>query len=473
MAGTIKSKGSPATKCIAYKSMADDWLLIRDLMGGTRVMQDAGTRWLPQWPKESGSRYGIRVGESILFNGHRRTIETLTGKVFREPIAVNEDVPDSTKPLLENVDLTGRDLDTFCHAWFKDGLSLGLSHVLVDKSTAEAGTNAEAKAAGIRPYWNHIPAENLIFWRLMLIGGRNILVEIRILETTLEPDGEWAEKPVERIRRLQLQQLDERSEPVVVWSLYRKTERASGENVDGWIIEDTGITEMPEIPLVTFYSGRISMMFARPPLLDQAWLNLSHWRSSSLQRHVLNLGRRPALYFLGFNEEEISSVEIGPYSGIVSSNTNAKVGFAEIEGASIAAGRQELQDIKEEMAVHGVDMLVKKPAQQTAEESRNKQIDSDSQLGAIANNHEDAINNALRFTAMLNGETEGGSVSVPSTFGIDSGTTQEINAIIKSREMRQITWSLFMNSLKDKGVIAKDWDLEVEYETLANEPPEI
>ena len=457
----------PDTTCAAYEAMQTSWRMMRDLMGGTDTMRKAGRLWLPQWPQESSSRYAARLDGSFLFGGLRRSVETMVGKVFSAPIALGEDVPSEIASYAENIDLEGNRLDVVARDWFQDGLETGVSHVMVDHPAVGARTRAEAIAGGIRPYWVPVRAENLLSWKYIALNGRHILTEARIRETVTEPDGEWGEKDVTQIRvwkRLLTGQGTNR--PGVYWALYRQ----DGDGSNGpWSVKAGGRAAIDEIPLVTFYADRTGYMTGRPPLLDLAWKNVEHWQSASAQFHILQLGRRPALYFTGFQKEEVQAVEIGPFAGIVANKADAKVGFAEIQGASIAAGRQHLQDCKEEMAVLGAEMLVRKPVTKTATEASNERVENDSKLSGIVSNFQDAVENALRFTAMWGGGTDGGSVEVSKDFGMTPMDQAELALVLNARQQREISRALFFEILTRRGIIPDDWDLETETATLESE----
>ena len=95
---------------------------------------------------------------------------------------------------------------------------------------------------------------------------------------------------------------------------------------------------------------------ARPPLSDLAWLNLAHWQSSSDQRHILHLARVPLLF--GRNLQiGAGELEIGPNRPILNDDPASELKFVEHSGAAIEAGRQDLIDLEDKMAVMELEML--------------------------------------------------------------------------------------------------------------------
>lgn len=281
----------------AWHAMAPDWELIADLLGGTRAMRAAGERWLPREPKESLEAYRIRLSRTVLFNGLGRAVQTLSGKPFAKPVTVADGTDPRLRALCQDLDLGGRDLTTFARDVLRAALTDGVTHILVDYPEAArfGETLHDERVRGARPYFVHIPARDLIGWRVDR-GGR--LERLRIRETVSERDGAWGEAAVSQIRVLEPGR----------WSVWRRAETREDAP---WRKTAGGETTLTRIPLVSIYAGRTGLLTARPPLMDLAWLNLAHWQSSSDQRHILHVARVPILFARNLKMGE-DGVEIGP-----------------------------------------------------------------------------------------------------------------------------------------------------------------
>src|SRR6266404_6079757 len=79
--------------------------LPRTLMRGTRGMRRAGQKFLPKLQAESQANYQNRLKRSVLFNGFKKTVADMTGKVFSKPIVLSNDVPPAIMDFAENIDL--------------------------------------------------------------------------------------------------------------------------------------------------------------------------------------------------------------------------------------------------------------------------------------------------------------------------------------------------------------------------------
>lgn len=427
----------PAMPSAACMRMAARWELPRALMGGTPAMRLAGPRWLPRHPAESGRHYHARLQRTVLRNFFRRTVQTLTGKVFSRPIVLGEDVPPRLRDLMEDVDLTGRHLNIFARDVFADALVCGLSHVLVDYPRAVPGqTLADERAAGARPYAVHIKAEQVAGWRIAEVGGRPVLAQLRIRETVQEPDGVFGERPVEQIRVL---------EPGG-WRLWRRGD-------DGvWFMVEEGETSLREIPLVTVYTGRLGFMEAEAPLDDLAWLNLEHWQIRSDQRNALNVTSFPILAAAGWNQDD-GQVEFGPNKFLTTTDPSGRFYYVESGGAHLAAGRAELEALEDAMRLFGLQFELRDVAT-TATARRIDAAEGAAPLQAWALAMADALEQMLALFARWEGLADGGSV----TLGADLGPLQDgdgLDALLKARAAGDIGRAEFVAELKRRGVLGE------------------
>jgi hypothetical protein len=423
-------------------------------------MWNAAEEWLPRWKMEDQSAYDTRLFNTILFNGFARAVKTLTGKVFNDPVTIGEEFSDTFVEWSENIDLTGRHLNTFSRSLFEDGLQSGLAHILIDKPREVARTRLEELNRGIRPYWVHVPAENVIWWHSDTVDGEEKLLEVRILEQKTLPDG-YGLKASEQIRVLRPGE----------WEIWEKISGPQGED---WFIVEAGLTGLDRIPLETIYFNRTGFMTAQPPLLDLAFLNLAHYRSQSVQTHVLELGRRPIPYFHGYDPGKLDRVSVGPFSALINTAKDASVGFAEITGASLGAGRENLVDLKDEMAAMSVELLIRKPGEKTATQTSIQAAESNSELGAMAMNTADGLTNAARLSESWGGLGESeGKIQISTDFELTGAEQAEMDQLLKMRTAGEITRRTFLTECDRRNLFGEDFSVDEEIEQIAREevPP--
>jgi hypothetical protein len=454
--------------CGAYLDMEPDWALCNALMGGTRAMRAAGEKYLPRFAAETQEAYDKRLARTVLTNYFRETLDKLTAKPFSKPIILGDDVPEEIAGKrgrsgeagkggwVENIDLAGNHLDVFAREVFRAGWRDGVTHILVDSTgTGQTITRHEERSVGVRPYLVHILAANVLGWRHEIIGGKPVLTQVRIREVTTEPLGEFGETTVTRVR-------------VLTPGAYYVYE----EDKDGnWFVRDdlSGVTSLPYIPLVTFYGGKTGFMCGRSPLIDLAHLNVAHWQSSSDQRNILTTSRFAMLAASGYNKDLDGEVVVGPNRVLTTSDPNGKWYYVEPAGAAIAAGRQDLKDLQEDMAMVGLQMMLPRTGSVTATGRALDAAENNSTVQALASGLADCLEQALQIMADWAGLEGGGSVSVNKDFGLSLQQAQDAANLIALRNSGDISRATLWAELKRRGLLADDFDPEAETSRLEDE----
>jgi hypothetical protein len=254
-------------------------------------MREAKKIYLPQFSEELNAEYETRVKRSFLFNAYRFAINNLVGKIYSKPTVLNDDMSAALIEWSADVDLLGNDITQFSKIHTKEVLATGLSHILVDFPRVEPGqTLAQQRQSGARPYMRIVKAEELIAARSQIINGKETIVHARILEPSMEQDGEFGEKEVSRIRVL---------DPGLV-RIYEFVE-------DEWILVDMadmiGADGRPmDVPLKTTYSDKKAFMVSPLLLQDLGDLNVRHWQSNSDQINILTFHRFPMVFGTGITD---------------------------------------------------------------------------------------------------------------------------------------------------------------------------
>lgn len=466
MGAVTKDPTSPATTSAAYDLMSQRWRVINALLEGTEAMRAAGRDLLPIHTEETDDGYQERLQAATLLNMFELTLDNLAGRPFEEPIKVNEDVPAAIRDnLLYNIDLQGNNLDVFGGQWFREGVAKCFCHVLVDmprplaKPAGQPRTLADDRKEGMRPYWVLVKPECVIFARAEIEDGVEVLKHVRILESYTEQQG-FAEVIKSRIRVLEPGRV-ELYEP-------HPTQKKNGEPV--WVLVDEWETALDYIPLVTFYAQREGFMYGKPPLLDLAWLNVTHWQSSADQRHILTVTRFPILACSGASEEDGDPVVVGPNKVLYNADPQGKFYYVEHTGAAIEAGRQDLLDLKEEMAGYGSQHLKKQPGTVTATGRAIDSAEASSNLSAMVGVFEDAIAQALDITAeWMKLSAEGGTVELVKGYDLNEADSTDLDQIQKARAAKEISRKAYLQALIRFGVLPEDFDIEQDEQDLLDE----
>lgn len=448
----------------SYKAMSEAWGIVDSLCGGTAAMRAAGTEYLPQEPRESNAAYRVRLNRSFLFPGVKETIKMLSAKPFEQDVVL-ESTSEDIKDMVRNIDLMGRDLTNFSKDVLTDSLKYGLSHILVDYPQRDEGAPtdlATQKAQGIRPYFVHVKAKNLISWETQEINGRTQLLSITMKESSWE-NKDGSQVAVQTYRKYT-------TDTVTVFV------EKSKNRVE--VLEEYSHS-FGAVPLVTVYSNRTGFMMAQPPLLDMAYTNLAHWQSASDQRNILRIARVPFLVASGFSDEaqvdadgnygesEIDMVrDISPQSLFASTNENADIKWVEHSGAGIGAGEKDLDTLKEEMLSQGAQFLIPKKSNMTATEYAGNQNSTQSDLQAVVASLESGLVAAFDMAEEwleIEAETD---VNVFRDFNRNLNMGSDIDLLYKSREKGFITQETYLTELKRRDVLSDAVDVEEEIESL-------
>ena len=118
------------------------WLLIEDLAGGTYEIRMKHRRYLPQEPREQDESYENRLARSTCPPYFQRLERMLAGMRTRKPVKL-QDVGDTIREQLFDVDLHGNDLNVWTYEAARKMIRYGHVGVLVDVPSEGNG----------RPYW--------------------------------------------------------------------------------------------------------------------------------------------------------------------------------------------------------------------------------------------------------------------------------------------------------------------------------
>jgi len=420
------------------------------IVGGTLAMRDAGTKYLPIEPLETKEAYVSRRDKTILFPAYQDSLDAMVGKPLGEPITC-ENVPPVVEVALENVDLAGRDLDTFAREWFRQSLIDGIGWVLVDYPRVPQGASlADERALKARPYLVHIPLSKVCGWKTEITGGYHKLTQFRWREAIEEPDGDFDIKITERIKVW---------EPGFV-SVYVKNGGAYELDV-----ELSGPVSLPEVPIVCFMPGRTGYFTAVPPLEDLAWLNVQHWQSSSDQRHVLHVARVPLLAAdKDVRDDQKEPLQLLP-NGLLVGLENLR--YVEHTGAAINAGRQDLVDLKEDMRMLAGKVLTK---QRTAVEAEHETKDGGSKLRQWTWHFQDCIEEVSRLMAKWIGAQTGGSFTIATDWD-DLADPGLFTTILQAYQTGAISIDTWLHNAQRYGVLPPGRTIEQEKDLIDTQGP--
>lgn len=471
------------TPADSYTKYYDMWIDMRNAKEGERAVKKGGTRYLPMLggqnlDDDGNRRYAAYKLRATFYNATGRTIDSMSGMVFRKPPIIKR--PTALDQFVEDVTLAGIPLQGFAEHIVDELLTVGRIGVLIDlpEMPDDVRTLAEADRANIRPFWSHYSAENIINWRTGRIGNRTILTQVRLWESVDQYDGddEFEEDYIDQIRVLDLAPIslgDEDEAPstlVYRQRLFRRNPMKKEEWVQfgADIYPTVNNSFIPEIPFFFFGIRDTSPNIERPPLMDVAEINFSHYRTTADLEHGAHFTALPTPYCFGIDTDKAPS-EIGPEVLWTSDDENITAGLLEFSGAGLNSLEKRLESKEHQMAALGARLLApdKKmvEAAETAAIHRSGEI---SVLSSIAQAVSIGLTQLLTLTRdwMIEGNTDEVSVMLNRDYLPTQMSPQLLTSLIQAVQSGKISQKTFFDNLQRGEIIDPDKEFEKEQQEI-------
>src|SRR4051812_22193629 len=160
---SIFTPNDPRNPSMAYRSVVADYRMVGSVLSGAGAVRKEKELFLPKYKAESFVEYDRRVASAPWRPEFNDALRNIAAKPFTKPVSLQGMVPASIKAFAEDTDTLGNNLHVFARRAFYRGVAFGLHGILVDYPTMQPGlTVADERRSGARPYWCHVPANNLI-----------------------------------------------------------------------------------------------------------------------------------------------------------------------------------------------------------------------------------------------------------------------------------------------------------------------
>ena len=440
---------SPFTRTAAVLEMMKGWEIMKAVTLGTEYLRENSEAFLPLEPREDYTAYLARVNRAVFSPYTQRLVRAATGLILRKPITLSGD-PYWTDVFAKDVDGCGSDLDEYARRVLVCALTYGHSHTLVDfPAPRGAKSLAEERAQNRRPYWIEVDPANIYGWRLDREVNYGNLIQVRIGEKAIVPDGDFGEKVYDQIRVI---------EPGK-YRIFRQKEQTKDMYVEGmansgrfdvpieakdYELVESGDFSLGEIPLATVYAGKTDTLTSKPPLLDIAYLNLSHFQRQADLIHSLHVASQPTLVLEGW-DDQMKDMAISVNYAMATEPGN-KVYYVEPASSAFEAQAAEIEELQRQMATLGISTLSQqKFVAETADARRLDRLDTNSMLSMVSLDLEQKLQKAFVLSAQYLG-LEPPEVKINRDLDIERLIGQDITAlttlfdqkIIDREEFRQV-----------------------------------
>jgi hypothetical protein len=433
-----------------YRYYESEWRVCRDCVKGQKAVKDAKTLYLPMLggrSKDVLGRYEKYLKRALFFNATRRTLEALTGFLFRKPPVF---APDDSE-LLDTFTNNPGGFSAFVQEMATELLEVGRFVILID---------APVDGGDPRLIWYR--TEDLINWEAD--GSRYVLREFHYLA---DPEDEF--KTTKTVRYRVLDVFDGR---------YRQRLYAEVEEDEYAVVSEifpmANGQPLTEIPLVIINSVDLLPEPSEPPLIDLADVNLSHYRSSADLESGRYFTGFPTPWAVGFDVQG-DVLEIGG-AAWVTDNPDAKFGFLEFTGQGLGSLENALKDKEAMMAVLGARILeAQKRAVEAADTHRLRYAGEQSVLAKAAWNFDAGVSAAVRICAAWRKlpDAESFGVSLNKDYASTHADSALVTALFAALQGSAISEDTWFYNLKRWELIPETRTLDEEMELIAARRPDM
>lgn len=458
-----------------YIANKTKWEKVRDCAMGQDAIYAKGKQYLPELSGQSVDEYKAYQQRAAFYGATARTIDGLSGMIFRKSPMI--EVPTSFEPLTEDITLDGINLQGFAENVVDDDLVTGRAGILVDHPTvADMTTVAEAEANNIRPFMKHYTAEQIFNWKVEGRNNAQVTTQVRLWEwANLPGKNEFDVVPRKQIRVLDFDDAGNYRQRVFIKVKFPTA------NKDEWIQLGPDIVPLKNgapLTVIPFFFVGVkngSAMVEKPPLIDMAEVNISHFKSSADLEHGAHFTGLPTAVIIGHTEdtgegEATEEYRIGSAAAWVFPNPETKVMYLEFLGQGLEALEKRVLKKEEYMAFLGARMLSPdKKGVEAAETAQIHRAGETSVLSSLAQSAGQSIENALKFMAEWAGSNPDDVVfRLNNDFIAVQMGAQDLLALLQLWQSGGIAFADFLENLKRGEIVREDRkedDIKAEIET--------
>ncbi len=453
--------GNPGLLSSAATTMQQRTRMLRAVYGGTETMRAQGATFLPQYEKESDSRYASRLASTFALNKLREAVDAASAKPFRTLLKVIHSDP-NLDLWVQDIDLIGTHLHVFAHQFFNNAMLDGMCHILVDHpDTYNMKSLADQKASGARPFMKMYKVDDVAAAYDAYVGGDTKTVHVRIRGQRADRDG-FKEVLYNQMRVIEI---DPTSNGKGIVQLWEQLATSGGSN---WtFVEETPLTNMTEVPFVTLYAGEKEADYqVRPVFIDLAYKQIEHWISSSDQRSILSAARFPMLACSGvqIDPEDEAQFAIGPYKVLYAPEANGRWYYVEPRGTAIDSGMKDLEKLEMQMDMMALNPVTGTHRQYVPQNERDiQETRVHSVVHDMAINCQDALERAIRMMGNWTGaDYSNVNVVLNTEFSNTADRLAEVAQLVTLWSQRGLSREVLLQEIRDRNLLGDEFDLKAE-----------
>lgn len=451
----------------SYESAAAKWAKCRVASQGEEAVKAAGVLHLPKLSEQNQKEYDAYKARALYYNATGRTIDGMTGLVFRKPPQI--ELPSVLEPGLTSVDRAGTPLLTMAEKVLEELLTVGRVGLLTDYPRVPVGGMSQAaeRAAGLRPYTVMYAAENIINWRTAEVGGQKMLTLAVLKEQHEEVLDEFTSKLSDQWRVLRLDEAG-----VCRVEIWRKlATNDEPVRVDEWTPLQAG-QPMRYIPLAIGGPRGMEVDVCKPPILDLVNVNLSHYRTTADYEHGLHFTGLPTPFVIGHSFADDEKIALGSTVFHAIATSGADVKFLEFTGQGLGALSKRLEEKEQMMAALGARMLANEKRQvEAAETAAIHRAGESSVLASLANAASSILTQALKWqAAFARAESAEVAVTLNTDYMPAGMTAQDMTALVQAWQSGAISKDTLLDNMQRGEILPQGRTIEEEKALIDADP---
>lgn len=457
-----------------YDAAAPKWAKCRAAAAGEEAVHSAATAFLPRLSDQSQDEYDAYKGRSLYYNATGRTVDGLSGLIFRRPPTL--EIPEKVAYLQQDADTADTPLLAFSEKVVEELIQVGRIGILADYPRLEGvRTLAEQQAANGRPYLKTYAAESILNWRVERVNNRSTLTLVVLSEVHEEPAG-WETLKTPQCRVLKLEA------GVYVVEIWRKLKDVT-DGKEKWQMVDAfaplmGAKAMNFIPFLICGPMGIDPCVAKSPILDLANVNLSHYRTTADYEHGLHFTGLPTPVVTGhtfdLGDAKGPTFKLGSSTIQAFPNAEAKAFFMEFTGDGLQQLARRLEEKENMMAALGARMLANEKRQaEAAETAAIHRSGENSVLASLALAASAAITRAATWCAQWEGVAEAVTVELNTDYLPAGLSAQELSELVKAWQSGAVSHATLYDNLQRGEIARQGVNFEEEKADIEAEGPKL
>ncbi len=423
----------------------------RDLFEGPTVVKARAQEYLFKTANETATQYELRLRRAVYDNWVEVVVASRMALQWRK--APIRELPPKLAELVADVDGLLTDADTFFMTQCENSSVDGLSCVMVDQPPpppveGRPASKLEEEAAGVRPYFFALMAEDVLDWAW---GKDHELDYAVVVRQVVDKPGPGLGSVCHDQRLVWKRD---------VWELYELENQGEGEStVKVWTMIDAGANPIGKVPLVPFYGRKVQTGYGRPVTVDILDHAISIYNKFSDRDFSEFMTNNPIPYVIAPDNPGNLSVAGG--AGLwLSSRGQAQVacGYLEPSGKGVDSSRTSERDLIRRIFEISLRQMKKDTAQvESAESQRQGQAVFVGSLSSTATTMEESEIQVWELAALWMKDSEAEiEIEYNRDYQDATITAEMVTAFSYMVEKHQLSVETFLEILKAGEVLPTD-----------------